>query len=71
MIWKITKDPEETYKKCFALFPVEIDGYIVWLSSYYKTWDYTNMTYGYIPKLFLYENDVVEYIAKKREWHKC
>ena len=71
MIRKITKDPEETYKKCFALFPVEIDGYFVWLSPYYKTWDYTNITYGYIPKLFIQEYEVQEYIAKKKEWHKC
>ena len=71
MIWKITKDLEETYKKCFALFPREIDGYVVWLSPYYKTWDYTNITYGYIPKLFIHEEEVTEYIAKKKECRKC
>ena len=66
MIWKITKDPEETYKKCFALIPVEIDGYVVWLSHYYKTWDYTNITYGYIPRLFICEKDAINYIERKR-----
>ena len=71
MIWKVTKDLEYTYKKCFAFFPTEVDGYIVWLSPYYKTWDYTNITYGYIPHLFLHEEWVKEYIKNKREKARC
>lgn len=66
MIWKITKDLEYTYKKHFALFPVVIDDYVVWLSPYYKTWDYTNITYGYIPHLFVCEEDVIKYIEHKK-----
>lgn len=70
MVWKITKDLEMTYEKRFALIPTEIDGYMVWLSPYYKTWDYTNITYGYIPRLFIYEKDVINYIEKKRREHR-
>ena len=66
MIWKVTDDKEYNYNKCFALFPVAIDEYRVWLSFYYKTWDYTNDTYGYVPRRFVYEEDVIRYIEEKK-----
>ena len=65
MVWEI-KDKEHIYKKCFALFPKRIGDYRVWLSPYYKTWDYTNITYGYIPHWFVFEEDVIKYVENKK-----
>lgn len=71
VVWEIKKiDPEHTYRKCFALFPKRIGDYRVWLSPYYKTWDYTNITYGYIPHWFVFEEDVIKYVENKKARHE-
>lgn len=73
MIWKIPKKPDKeyTYKKCFAFFPRVVDGYIVWLSPYYKTWDYSEIIYEYCSHLFVFEKDVINYIENKKEIKKA
>ncbi len=68
MIWKIPKKPDKVciYKKCFAFFPRVIDGYVVWFSPYYKTWYYSDIVYECIPQLFVFEEDAIKYIGKKK-----
>lgn len=63
----VLTDKEYTLKKCFALFPKRIGNYLVWLSTYYKTWDYSNQGIytGYIPHLFVYKEDAENYIKEK------
>ncbi len=58
-----------TYKKCFAWFPKQIGDYRVWLTYYYKTWDYCGrgVYSSYVPHWFVYEKDVIEYVKKKKQ----
>ena len=65
---KFITPKEFTYKKCFALFPKRIGDYRVWLSFYYKTWNYSyqGIYSAYIPHLFIYEKDIIEHIEKKK-----
>ena len=76
MIIKLSqhKNKEFTYKKCFALFPIKIDNYLVWLSPYYKTWDFDYIGGGcfdYTPRRFIFKDDVVKYIKNKEEHMSC
>lgn len=44
------------YKKCCALFLKRIGDYMVWLTYYYKTWDYCRCGpySAYIPHFFVH-----------------
>ena len=68
MIWKI-KDKEEVVKTCFALFPKKIGDYRVWLSRYYKTWDYSyqGIYSGYVAHWFIHKEDAENYVKEKAE----
>lgn len=67
MVWQI-KDKEEVIKTCFALFPKKIGDYRVWLSRYYKTWDYYSQGVysGYVPHWFIDKEDVEIYVRAKQ-----
>lgn len=65
MVWHI-KDKEYKLKKCFAIFPRRIDDSIVWLSPYYKTWDFIGGLYAfYMPHLFINKEDAEAWIMSK------
>lgn len=66
MKWLI-KDKETVVKTCFAIFPKRIGDYRIWLSRYYKTWDYSHQGYysGYIPHWFVYKEDAIRYVNAK------
>ena len=67
MIWQI-KDKEEIIKTRFALFPVKIGAYWVWLSRYYKTWDAAISDCGttiYVPHWFVNKEDIEIYVRAK------
>ena len=68
MKWLI-KDKETVVKTCFALFPKRIGDYCVWLSRYYKTWDYSyqGIYSGYIPHWFVHKEDAIKYVEQKLE----
>lgn len=66
MVWLI-KDKETVVKTCFAIFPKRIGDYRVWLSRYYKTWDwYHNAVYsGYVPHWFVNKETALRYVERK------
>ena len=66
MIWLI-KDKETVVKTCFAIFPKRIGDYRVWLSPYYKTWDYLydGIYSGYVPHWFVHKETALKYIDDK------
>lgn len=68
MKWLI-KDREAVVKTCFALFPKRIGDYRVWLSRYYKTWDYSyqGIYSGYIPHWFVHKEAALKYVKNKIE----
>lgn len=67
MIWQV-KDKEVIIKKCFALLPKRIGDYRIWLSNYYKTWDYYQQGpyEGYVEHCFVHKKDAVKYVEEKR-----
>lgn len=67
MLWRI-KNKEFIIKKCFALFPKRIGDYRIWLSCYYKTWDYYQQGpyAGYIAHWFINEENAIKYVKEKR-----
>jgi hypothetical protein len=75
MVWEIKhKDKELRVKTCFALFPIKIDNYLVWLSPYYKTWDLEYIGggfYDYLPHRFINEKEALEYVKEKEEHKTC
>ena len=71
---KQIKDREEDVKKHFAFFPKRIGNkYIVWLSYYYRTWDfvYDGIYSCYIPHDFIEEKAAIKYINRKKELKLC
>ena len=67
MVWKI-KDKEDTLKTCFAILPKKIGEYRVWLSRYYKAYDYTYLgIYSYYkPRYFVKKSQAISYINAKQ-----
>lgn len=68
MIWPV-RDKEQTLVTCFAIFPKRIGRWWVWLSKYYKTWDYVyNDIYScYVPHWFVDKEDAIKYIQAKEQ----
>lgn len=66
MKWLI-KDKETIVKTCFAIFPKRIGDYRVWLSRYYKTWDYHSQGIysGYVSHWFVYKDEALKYVEDK------
>ena len=66
MKWLI-KDKETVIKTCFALFPKRIGDYRIWLSLYYKTWDYyyEGIYSGYVPHWFINKEDAQKHVEDK------
>ena len=68
MIWRI-KDKEEIVRTCFAFFPKKIGEYRVWLSRYYKTWDWYchGPYYGYTARYFVFKENAENHVKEKAE----
>lgn len=66
MIWAI-KDKEAVVKTCFSIFPKRIGDHYVWLSRYYKTWDYFHQGVysGYVPHWFVHKDTALKYVEDK------
>lgn len=66
MKWVI-KDKEYVVKTCFAIFPKKVGSYRIWLSRYYKTYDfvYQGAYSNYVPHWFVYKEDAIKYVKKK------
>ena len=66
MTWEI-KGKEQLIKTCFAFLPKKIGRYRVWLSKYYKTWDYSyqDIYTCYIPHYFINKETAVKYVKRK------
>ncbi len=66
MKWRI-KDKETVVKTCFAILPKRIGDYRVWLSRYYKTWDYfyQGVYSGHIPHWFVFREEALKYVENK------
>ena len=68
MIWEI-KDKEYTIKKRFAFLPRRIGKYKIWLSFYYRTWDFflDGIWSGYDSHDFITKEEAIKHINKKKE----